>query len=129
MKKFICGVGLCSALLAHTPIMAADAISGFGLERKEILRGTQHYTQYHSRHTHYEYEVPAEFGFDGNWNGTFLTTSGVFGGQLCGNYATGNQIVVNNQGAGNTTVVDSKQKVLNSEITAIFKNCKVSIKH
>lgn len=129
MKKVICSVGLCSILLSPLPVMANDAISSFGLDRKDMLRGTKHFTQYHSRHTYYNYEVPAEFGYDSNWNGAVITSNGVFGGQLCGNYATGNQIVVNNQGAGNTTVVDSTQKVLNSEITAIFENCKVSIKH
>jgi hypothetical protein len=71
------------------------------------LDGQDQFNQYHGQDQWDWSQVPAEFGYDTNWNGEFKDTVGN-GNGLCAQ-AISNNISASVDGAGNTLILNATQ--------------------
>jgi len=108
MKKiYIFLVCFCLLFVQANALAESDGLIQFGLESSEPAR--HGYDQFHGfggSSMGDLWQVPAEFGYDTQWNSTLVDPRS----SVCAR-ATGNQLAVVNNGAGNTTVIQSQQSV------------------
>jgi len=114
MKKiYVFLVFSCLLFIQVVAHAGSDALTRFGLDNYEP--GRHSYDQFNGfggSSMGDLWQVPSEFGYDTQWNATLEDPRS----SVCAR-ATGNQLAVINNGAGNTTIIQSDQYV-QGDVTA-----------
>ncbi len=106
-KSYIFLVFLCFLFVQAGAHAESDGLIQFGLEASEPSRHAyDQFNGFGGSSMGDLWQVPAEFGYDSQWNSTLVDPRS----SVCAR-ATGNQVAVINNGAGNTTVIESQQSV------------------